>query len=337
MWPSMWMGLLLWMASSLSTPSDSPNAEGWVRLRMPAHEDIEDLAHRYGVSVEEVEAWNELSKKPETGTLLRLLPRKTPPPRHRRTVKVRKGDSWSDVAERYQTTVDALRTWNPRYARRRRPPKGAALSLWLESGVRNYPLPALDDPLPTVDAPAGAVSWGRPNRGKLIDGVQLPPSDLYTIRFDRLAYGTSLSVHAVMQAIAAFRQETGFEGEINIGAMSRRTGRRLRPHRSHQSGRDIDIRLPALSLGEGEAKLSVHEVDWFATFALIDAFVRTGVVQVVFLERKFYRRLRRAGMRLGASDERIEAVMSEVRHSKGHTSHMHVRFICSPAAESCRD
>lgn len=328
-----------WLVLAVGKPQPVPEVDepGWVRERIGRHEDLGVIAERYGVSIEQLRRWNDLPSDPEPGTWLELRPERTPPPQQRRKIKVRKGDTWADVADRHEVTVDQLRGWNPRFAHRRRLPKGAVLTLWEASGVLEYPLPPREAPLAEVTTPTGGVSIGRPHRGRLTDGVQLPHSELYSIRFDRLAYGTSVAVHGIVQAITTFREETGFEGELKIGAMSRRVGRRLRPHRSHQSGRDVDIRLPAMARAQDEARLSTHEVDWFATFALIDAFVRTGVVQVVFLERKFYRRLRHAGMRIGASDQRIAAVMDVVRHSKGHTSHMHIRFICSPTAPNCRD
>jgi murein endopeptidase len=178
---------------------------------------------------------------------------------------------------------------------------------------------------------------GTPNKGRILDAVALPASDAYTIRFERLAFGSSLTVHGVQQAIVAFRRETGYDGNITIGAMSRKTGRRLRPHRSHQSGRDVDIRLPPMRFAKHEAKLTATEVDWHATWALLDAFVRTGDVHEIYLERKFYPRLRRAARRLGADEERIQTVMRYLRHVKGHVHHFHVRFECSPQAERCSD
>jgi murein endopeptidase len=197
-------------------------------------------------------------------------------------------------------------------------------------------LPPLSQALPEVDVRPGGMSIGRPSRGRLRGGVPLPASDDYTVRVPYQGYGTSLTVRDVQRAIAGFRSETGFDDPITIGALSRRTGRRLRPHKSHQSGRDVDVRLPAMPFVDGHS-LESHEVDWHATYALIEAFVRTGDVNVIFLERRFYRRLRRAAERLGADDERIQHVLGHLKHSKGHTGHMHVRFRCAPESLECKD
>ncbi len=97
----------------------------------------------------------------------------------------------------------------------------------------------------------------------------------------------------------------------------------------------MDVRLPAMPHADG-FKLEIDEVDWHATWALIDTFVRTGDVEIIFLERKLRHRLKRAGMALGADDERVSTVMRKIRHSPGHTAHIHVRFRCDDHEERCR-
>jgi hypothetical protein len=87
------------------------------------------------------------------------------------------------------------------------------------------------------------------------------------------------------------------------------------------------------------ARLRPDDVDWHAAWALIEAFVDTGVVQSIYLERQLQRRLRRAAKGMGASMERINAIIHPngiVRHSPGHKGHIHVRFRCSPEATRCR-
>jgi murein endopeptidase/LysM repeat protein len=317
--------------------TESP--EIWIRHRVHPFEDLGVIATRYGVSVEQLQVWNGLEGKSKTkpGKTLRVKPTVTPPPVSRHHIIARKKETWAKAADRAGVTVDALRGWNKRFARRKRPPKGAKLNVWIESRVVRYPLPAFDQPLPEVVVDPGGYSIGTPNRGRIENAVRIPESEAYTIRFDRQCYGTTLAVHGVAQAITAFREETGFSGNVTIGAMSRQKGRRLRPHRSHQSGRDADIRLPALRHAKKEATLTSREVDWPATYALLDAFVRTGDVHVIFFDRKFFNKVRLAGRRLGASDERIHEVMKHLRHNKGHVHHFHVRFECSPEAEKCED
>jgi murein endopeptidase len=85
-------------------------------------------------------------------------------------------------------------------------------------------------------------------------------------------------------------------------------------------------------------------VDWDATWDLIHALIETDEVTYIFLTRSRQVRLREAAVRAGASDaylaKHIQYPAREkaqtVRHSKGHTKHMHVRFKCAPDAERCK-
>ncbi|MCA9714472.1 MAG: penicillin-insensitive murein endopeptidase, partial [Myxococcales bacterium] len=246
---------------------------------------------------------------------------------------------------RYGVREAELLIWNPWLER-----DGAArplrarmqLTIWAPSTAVGPGDPTRGPAIPEFSAPSStpvARSSGRPHKGRLLDGAALPVNEsLYTIRFERLAYGTALAVLGIQRALASFRHETAFPGPIYIGAMSRKSGRRLNPHKSHQSGRDVDVRLPAMPYAKHTQKLQEWEVDWHATWALIRAFAETGDVQQIFLEMKFWRRLRRAAVEMGSADAEIDAIMGKyVRHSRGHVAHIHVRFVCSEAAERCRD
>jgi hypothetical protein len=315
----------------------------WVDHVVIPWERLDDVATRYGVENDDIVRWNELDTEGRrylrSGKRLRILARRFPPPRQRMTHVVRDGDTWRKIARRYGRDSKQLRRWNPRLSRRRLAP-GDRVVLWLDAGVPNPALGLRGPPVETVDVPGGGLSVGRPHRGRLENGVKLPESELYTIRLPYQSYGTTLAVRNLQKAIATFRYRTAFAGEIVIGAMSRRTGRRLRPHKSHQSGRDVDIRLPAMPHAQGKARLRSDDVDWHAAWALIEALVDTNAVRRIYLEASRQRRLRRAAKGMGASAERIAAVIGStgiVRHSPGHTGHIHVRFRCSQEAPRCRD
>ncbi|MBV1860750.1 MAG: penicillin-insensitive murein endopeptidase [Nannocystaceae bacterium] len=304
-----------------------------IRYTMQGGEVLRHLADRYGTG--EAALRRDNPGKLERGRVLTLQATRLPPPWQRLRVTVGERDDWSTLADRYGLLATDLRAWNPRASARKRLRSGTTLVMWLPSGATLYPLPDDATGFPDVPKPERGESVGRPNRGRLVDGAALPAGP-YVIRFDWQKFGSALTVWNLARVLRAFRAETGFEGELFVGAISRRNGRRLPPHRSHQSGRDVDVRLPAMPHAEG-FKLDVDEVDWHATWALVDAFVRTGDVQVIFLERKLRRRLKRAGLALGANDERIAHVMGSVRHSPGHTAHVHVRFRCAASEARCRD
>jgi murein endopeptidase len=159
-------------------------------------------------------------------------------------------------------------------------------------------------------------------------------------------------------AIANFRQDLDFDGELVLADISRPGGGKFNPHKSHQQGRDIDIWLPTLR-GVFKAKYlddsgdedwgrrpEPDEADWFATWGLIKALADTGAVQQVFLDIRVQDRVYNAAKLMGASDEELDELIQWPRkrakssnilqHSAAHFHHIHVRFKCAPWEKECR-
>jgi murein endopeptidase len=118
----------------------------------------------------------------------------------------------------------------------------------------------------------------------------------------------------------------------------------MRPHRSHQAGRDADIRLPrkpGASLKNGSAST----VDWDMSWQLVKAFIDTGQVEYIFLDYSRQKYLLRAARDAGTSAKDLERYIQYpqgsrknkgiVRHSKGHNIHIHVRVKCAPGNSRC--
>jgi murein endopeptidase len=126
--------------------------------------------------------------------------------------------------------------------------------------------------------------------------------------------------------------------------MSRARGGEIGTHRSHQSGRDVDIRLPRREGVSQWRPLTARRVDWHATWELVQAFEEVDAI-VIFLDYDMQRRLYRTAKGAGASEDRLReliqfprgrgAVRGLVRHSDGHVRHMHVRFGCGPYETEC--
>jgi len=205
---------------------------------------------------------------------------------------------------------------------------------------------------PTLELPADARTRGRPDAGSLEHALQLPPSPDYTIRCPAHAYASSTTAHELMQALASFRNHSGYRGELVIGDLSLPAGGRYGPHRSHQSGRDVDLWLPIVGgryrrgcvrCGTDLCRPAPHEVDWRATWQLVHALATSGRAQDIFLAWELHPQLRSAARSLGVPEpELAQAIQHPVRgraalvkHAAGHTHHLHVRFRCPPDDPSC--
>lgn len=330
----------------------------WVEHLVIPGDRLREIARRHGVSVQSIVAENELDpERPRlrVGQALRVHALRVPPMRKRITYIVRFGDNWRTIARRHGIEQRKLRRWNRDVPRTFE--AGQELTMWVDADVKPVVTAGLGldvDPsgLPLQPVAAGGQSSGQPVRGRLLAGVRLPDNPrLYTIRRPDFAWGATHTVRNLQLALAKFRQRSDFPGRIIISDMSRRRGRAFGGHRSHQSGRDVDIWLPVKREREvvdggmqGAAPQGPGEVDWLATWQLIKALVRTGQVQYIFLARSRQRFLYRAARASGEDVRLLGAVMQYprssqaaiVRHSAKHYRHLHVRFACAVEDRRCR-
>jgi murein endopeptidase/LysM repeat protein len=345
----------------------------WIKHEVIPGERLDDIATRYDVRPASLIRWNKLDPdKPRiyAGRTLAVYTKHIPPPQQKLIYTVKSGDTWAKIANAHRVDADHLRSrWNPKVPRAFK--AGQELIIWIDpmtdpdllapaaeltkasagtsSGTRAAAGVAVAGTqavaaLPLMAIPKGAVSVGKPNKGKLINSAALPENKpLYTIRRPDECYGSSHALYNLQLAIAEWRQATGFAGSLLIGAISKKGGGRLRPHSSHQSGRDVDIRLP-VKRSDGSSD-NVDDVDWDATWALILALVSTGEVEYIFLTTDRQKHLLKAAKRAGASKDLIERMLQYpetsgnkngiVRNQKGHTAHIHVRFRCAANETGC--
>ncbi|MBC8072113.1 MAG: penicillin-insensitive murein endopeptidase [Deltaproteobacteria bacterium] len=329
--------------------------------RVVPGETVDRIAKRYGVTRGELEAWNKLLKRNpgglKAGWELKVRARIDAPPREKITYSVKFGDTWGEIATKFNVPVSDLRSWNSKVPKQFR----AQQKITVYTDPRPRKVRALSEsidprtagshgaghglmPLPEFEVPVGAVSVGTPNRGRLIGGIRLPESKDYTIRRPDEAWGSSHTVLNVQQAIAAFRRDSGYDGAVVVGAMSLPKGGRFRPHRSHQSGRDIDIRLPKKK-GADPKSDSPNDIDWDAAWLLVKSFMGEGDAEYIFLDYSRQKRLLDAAKRAGATAAELEKAIQYprsrktnngvVRHAEGHLIHVHIRVSCSSDEARC--
>lgn len=186
-----------------------------------------------------------------------------------------------------------------------------------------------------------SASIGKPNRGALRDGVQLTDAEHWEVVAEDHAWGTRESVANIIRAVHAV--EARFPGghKLHIGDLSREHGGRLYPHRSHQSGRDVDLGyyyLPGVR-GHWYRHATPRTLDRERTWALLEALVADGGIEYLFMDRSVQRMLREHAASLGVDEARLDEIFQHgshhpapiVRHTWGHATHMHVRFVSAAA------
>lgn len=215
----------------------------------------------------------------------------------------------------------------------------------------------------SVAAPAaaqeaeGSRSLGAPNRGRLENGVVLPDSEHYVrLSSDGTQWGTDELVGLLQRAAARLqRMEEG--PRLLVGSLSLRGGGRMRPHESHQSGRDADVsifntnldgepaeasRFVALAptTGCGRDESGTFCIDPRRTFLFLVALLEDEVARVrfVLIAADLRQLVLAAGRRADVSEEvlaRVEEITALRDGSASHRSHLHIRIECPEDDRGC--
>lgn len=323
----------------------------WITHTVVPRETLDSIAMRYGVMRDELVKWNKKKFRTKQwiygGQELKVNARIFPPPREKITYVVKSGDTWPKIAARFGVPVGHLRDWNPKVPRTFK--AGQKLKVYTDPKA---PPPSKSGgkgsgggkaALPEFHVRAGGYEVGRPNKGYLVNGVQLPESDMVRLLDPDKCWGTTHTIENLLLAIATFRRDSGYEPPLTISSISLQKGGRFGAHSSHRTGRDVDIRLPRKpGAPKGEAPSSI---DWTYTWKLVEALVGTGQVEYIFVSWSRQKYLHRAAQSAGATKEQLEKIMQWprkpstnkgiVRHADGHVVHLHVRFKCTPGNSRC--
>jgi murein endopeptidase len=209
------------------------------------------------------------------------------------------------------------------------------------------PAPELPAPDPVVTLPSvptgESLSIGEANRGRLVNGVRLESDDLFLVRSHDENFGTAETVEATRRAVAEVARRFPGRPRIVVGDLSKEHGGRIRPHKSHQSGRDIDLGF--YTAGDAQPNhfvpITAKNIDLERNWALIEALAAGEDVQYIFIDRRIQKLLRTYAAEVKKVPEKVLDGLFEyprkgslttlVRHRRGHRNHLHVRFF-SPQA-----
>jgi murein endopeptidase len=151
--------------------------------------------------------------------------------------------------------------------------------------------------------PEASIQWrrslalGKPNRGRLAGGVELPAAGTHFVTVDPVTraspnrpwrrYGTDRLLEVLLRVAAEHAAAHPGAPRLVVGDLSRPKGGRFGReyggdgHRSHQNGLDADVYYPRRD-GLERVPTRVGQVDRRLAQELVDRFVRAGA-QYVFV------------------------------------------------------
>lgn len=315
-------------------PDDDSNDDGPEPADGPTYEvrsgdTLSHIAARHNLSVERLRALNGGLRGDRIREGQRLVIGE-PDGRERIEYRIRRGDNLSRLAARHRVTVRDLLRWN----RRLRPDRiriGQEIVIWSE--------------VPE----SVSESVGAPNRGELDHGERLPNHSGYLVRDPNRAWGTLETVLWMQDAFDHLRARFPGAPRVRVHDISRRRGGPMTGHRSHQSGRDVDLSYFQRRC-EGRPcpfrRLSPDELDADRQWALFEHWLKNDQVDAIFMDYSLQEPLYQAARRAGYSRAQLSRWIQYprgpsfphgiVRHFRKHRDHAHVRFTCPETDERCR-
>jgi len=186
----------------------------------------------------------------------------------------------------------------------------------------------------------GSLSLGEPYRGRLLGGVALQSSPFLEVVAPDFAFGTHETVAYLERAVRRVHAAFPKTPPLHVGHISKSSGGYVSPHRSHQSGRDVDLGFYYSKNGGWYKRGTAENLDLPRTWALLRALITETDVEMVIVDASIERLLRLYAEGIGEDRPWLTRIFSGdgqrpeiVRHLWGHTTHFHVRFY-NPAAQT---
>ena len=192
-------------------------------------------------------------------------------------------------------------------------------------------------------ASLGSMSVGTPNAGALVNGVQASPSKLYTLVSPGDAWGTQETIDYLNTAVQAVHDEFPDTPPLALGDIGARRGGPLRPHISHQAGRDLDISFYYRDGTKWYARGTRENLDFKRLWAFVRAIIAQTDIDLILLDHGLQEPLKEYATSIGEDPAWLDQVFQGkgatraiIRHAPGHATHLHLRFFNPIAQETAR-
>ncbi|MBS2025185.1 MAG: penicillin-insensitive murein endopeptidase [Deltaproteobacteria bacterium] len=183
----------------------------------------------------------------------------------------------------------------------------------------------------------GSISVGFADEGRLINGVHMGEDPAWIRQRPELAWGTKESVDALAAAFRAVHAQFPNSAPARLSHIGNKDGGYLRPHKSHQSGRDADIGFfykgDTMPGGRNRERMFDAQRNW----ALLRTLLVNADIQVVLVDRGIQKILRNYALAQGEDLTWVDRLFragkaSLFQHARRHKDHFHVRFF-SPRSQ----
>ena len=177
-----------------------------------------------------------------------------------------------------------------------------------------------------------------------MNGIRPRESPLYHLTDPTNAWGTAETVEAVCHVLEVVARTHPGTPVVDIGDISAKNGGPLRPHHSHQSGRDVDLGLYYRQAGIlWYTRATRDTLDVQRTWTLIRTLATDTPIELILLDHGLQQAVEEYAASIEHDVQWVDSLFKGdgtkralIRHSPGHSTHLHLRFFNPIAQESAR-
>jgi LysM repeat protein/murein endopeptidase len=183
----------------------------------------------------------------------------------------------------------------------------------------------------------GSMSVGFTESGSQLNAVQFPrDGGPWVVVNPDEAWGSRETIDFVMAAAKQVAERMP-GAPLRVNDISKKDGGWLRPHKSHQSGRDVDLGL----FYPDNAKCSRARekcMDVARNWTLVRALVTTGDVQMILVDKRIQAVLYEHALAIGEDKAWLDSLFHAgadalIKHARRHRDHFHVRYFAARSQE----
>lgn len=312
--------------------------EPTIRHRVVPGDTLRCIAARYHVSSRRLREDNPRARRRlEVGTTLRVRGGRdrraddgegetVPEPRHHR---VTAGENLGRIARRYDVSTEDLLGWNDGLDADR-----------IRTGQR----------LVVGRTRRRSESIGAAYCGHIVGAERLGRHPAFVLRNPGRSWATRRTVRRLRAGFDAFRRRHRRGSRVRVHDLSLEGGGAIDDHRSHQSGRDVDItyfqRRGCGGSGCPLRRVDPNTLDVRRQWALLRYWLERDDAEAIYVDYALQEPLLREARRRGATEAQLREWFQYprgrhhgegvIRHFPNHRDHLHVRFACAPGERRCR-
>jgi murein endopeptidase/LysM repeat protein len=186
-------------------------------------------------------------------------------------------------------------------------------------------------------AELGCISLGFADEGRLLNAEQFPKGKDWVVVSPERAWGTPETINYIKAAIERVKSLHPDAPPLRVNQISAKEGGYLRPHKSHQNGRDADLAFYYHSVDPVRVRAREKVIDVKLTWELLKSLVTQADVQMILVDRRVQKVLKDYALQVGEDKDWVQRLFrgerhALIQHARHHRDHFHVRFY-SPVAQ----